>query len=64
MAILNKVMQYVQGKETTKCPKIVNVLQREEDNEMLQRNLKVLDRADPDIKIAFEEIEGNFGPDY
>lgn len=63
VAILNKVMQYVQDNETTKRLKIVNVLQHGEDNEMLKKDLEVLDRAYPEIKIDFEEIEGTFGPE-
>lgn len=63
VAILNKVMQYVQNNETTKRLKIVNVKHNDSSNDLLIKDLKVLDRAYPDIKIEFIEIEGDFGPD-
>ena len=63
VAILNKVMQYVQNNETTKRLKIVNVKHNDSSNDLLIQDLKVLDRAYPDIKIEFIEIEGDFGPD-
>jgi hypothetical protein len=63
VAILNKVMQYVQANESTKKLKIVNVIKDGEDNELLKKDLEVLDRAYPEIDIEFIEIEGVFGPD-
>jgi amino acid transporter len=63
VAILNKVMQYVQNNETTKKLKIVNVKKPEDSNEELKLDLKVLDRAYPDLHIEFIEIDGVFGPD-
>lgn len=63
VAILNKVMQYVQANEATKKLKIVNVIKDGEDNELLKKDLEVLDRAYPEIDIEFIEIEGVFGPD-
>ena len=63
VAILNKVLQYVENNETTKRLKIVNVLQHGEDNEMLKKDLEVLNRAYPGINIEFVEIEGTFGPE-
>lgn len=63
VAILNKVMQYVQNNETTKKLKIVNVKREGESNELLIKDLKVLDRAYPDINIEFIELEGVFGPE-
>jgi len=63
VAILNKVMQYVQNNETTKKLKIVNVRSVESLNALLIKDLEVLDRAYPDIHIEFIEIEGVFGPD-
>jgi hypothetical protein len=64
VAILNKVMQYVQNNESTKKLKIVNVKrQRGESNESLIIDLKVLDRAYPEIAIEFIELEGVFGPE-
>lgn len=63
VAILNKVMQYVEDNETTKKLKIVNVKRDGETNDMLIDDLKVLDRAYPDIDIEFIEIHGEFGPE-
>ncbi|MNK21292.1 hypothetical protein D3C87_395460 [compost metagenome] len=63
VAILNKVMQYVQNNETTRKLKIVNVKNREECNEALKKDIEVLDRAYPEIHIEFIEIEGFFGPE-
>ncbi len=63
VAILNKVMQYVQQNETTRNLKIVNVLHESGSNEALKKDLEVLDRAYPEIHIDFIEITGVFGPD-
>jgi hypothetical protein len=64
VAILNKVMQYVQDNESTKKLKIVNVkLEGGISDESLIKDLKVLDRAYPDIAIEFIELEGVFGPE-
>ncbi|WP_026707365.1 APC family permease [Flavobacterium frigidarium] len=63
VAIINKVMQYVQNNETTKKLKIVNINKDHYDNELLIKDLKVLDRAYPEIDIEFIELEGVFGPD-
>ena len=63
VAILNKVMQYVEDNETTKKLKIVNVMQGTYSNEKLKIDLEVLDRAYPEIHIEFIEIEGVFGPE-
>jgi amino acid transporter len=62
VAILNKVLQYVQDNETTKKLKIVNVKSEGESNELLKRDLEVLDRAYDEIEIEFIEINGVFGP--
>jgi hypothetical protein len=62
VAILNKVMQYVQGNETTMQLKIVNVKQPNDSNDLLKKDLEVLDRAYPEIHIEFIELEGEFGP--
>ena len=62
VAILNKVMQYVQNNETTKNLKIVNIKKEGESNDHLKHDMEVLDRAYPDIKIDFIEIVGVFGP--
>ncbi|PKB17217.1 APC family permease [Flavobacterium sp. 5] len=63
VAILNKVMQYVEDNETTKKLKIVNVIREHHSNQKLKIDLEVLDRAYPQIHIEFIEIEGEFGPD-
>ena len=63
VAILNKVMQYVQNNETTRKLKIVNIKKKEDCNEALKKDLEVLDRAYPEIHIEFIELDGNFGPE-
>ena len=63
VAILNKVMQYVQQNETTKNLKIVNILSDDQQNKELKKDLKVLDRAYPDINVEFIELSGVFGPE-
>lgn len=63
VAILNKVMQYVQENETTKRLKIVNVKKDGDTNELVKKDIEVLNRAYPDIDIQFIEIEGVFGPE-
>lgn len=61
---LNRVMLYIKKNEPTKRIKIVSVL----DEGMsvapnLQKDLDVLDRAYPEIKIQFVEEHGIFGPE-
>lgn len=63
VAILNKVMQYVQQNETTRNLKIVNVVNDKGNNQELKKDLEVLDRAYPEIHIEFIELAGIFGPD-
>ena len=63
VAALNLVMQYVEENESTNKLKIVNVKKPGEDNSALKNDLKVLDRAYPDIDIEFIELEGVFGPE-
>lgn len=63
IAILNKVLQYVENNETTKKLKIVHIINGKVNNEELKRDLEVLDRAYDDIDIEFLEIKGVFGPD-
>ena len=64
VAILNQVMIYVSQNEQTRKLKIVTVLS---DNKSispgLERDIEVLDRAYPDIKIDFIKMPGNFGPE-
>ncbi len=64
VAILNRVMMYVEDNEATKRLKIVHIVNENSgDNEALKKDLEVLDRAYPDINIEFVEIEGTFGPE-
>jgi hypothetical protein len=63
VAILNKVMQYVEDNETTRKLKIVNVMKEGENNDELKMDLRVLDRAYQDIDIDFIEIIGEFTPE-
>jgi hypothetical protein len=62
VAILNKVMQYVESNETTRKLKIVNVKKIQGGNDALKIDVEVLDRAYPEIDIEFIELEGEFGP--
>ncbi|RVT98417.1 APC family permease [Mucilaginibacter limnophilus] len=63
VAILNRVMIYVEENESTKRLKIVHIANPESNNEHLKKDIEVLDRAYPDIDIDFVEIDGEFGPE-
>ncbi|MEO8963020.1 MAG: APC family permease [Ginsengibacter sp.] len=64
IAILNKVIQYVQENEITQKLKIVTVLQKEQKlNKIFERDFQALDRAYPDIKIEYIQVPGVFGPE-
>jgi amino acid transporter len=64
IAILNKVIQYVQENEITQILKIVTILQKEQKlNKMFERDFQALDRAYPDIKVEYIQIPGVFGPE-
>ncbi|GAB2971779.1 hypothetical protein GCM10027049_01720 [Mucilaginibacter puniceus] len=63
VAILNRVMIYVEDNEATKKLKIVHIANEDSNNENLKKDIEVLDRAYPDIDIDFVEIEGRFGPE-
>ncbi|MEO6948440.1 MAG: APC family permease [Ginsengibacter sp.] len=64
IAVLNKVITYVQENEITQKLKIVTVIQREEQlSETFERDLQALDRAYPEIKIEYIQIPGVFGPE-
>ena len=64
VSILNKVMIYVSENEITKKLRIVTVLKEKQNiSEEFTRDLEVLDRAYPDIKIEFIQILGEFGPE-
>ncbi len=64
LSVLNRVMIYVEENEITKKLKIVTVLK---DGQRMPvdflSDLKVLDRAYPDIDIEFIEMTGVFGPE-
>ncbi len=64
LAILNQVLQYVENNEKTGRLKIVTVMKPGQlRNDPLRRDLEVLDRAYPEVKIEYLEIEGTFGPE-
>jgi len=64
VAVLNRVLQYVQNNEKTGILKIVTVLANDQMvNEALRNDLEVLDRAYPDLHIEYLEIVGQFGPE-
>ena len=63
ISVLNKVMIYVQENEITTKLKIVTVLKEgQEISPSFISDLKVLDRAYPDIDIEFIQLQGIFGP--
>lgn len=64
IAVLNRVMMYVEENEITKKLRIVTVQQ--EGNEppgSFRSDLEVLDRAYPEIHIEFMQVHGVFGPE-
>ncbi len=64
LSILNRVMMYVQANEITKKIKLVTVLKEgQKMHADYLRDVEVLDRAYPEIKIEFIELHGVFGPD-
>src|SRR5215217_3913828 len=62
VAILNRVMIYVEENEATKRLKIVHIANSGSNNDHLKIDIEVLDRAYPDIDIDFVEVKGQFGP--
>lgn len=63
LSVLNRVMMYVQANEITKKLKIVTVLKEgETTHPEYLADVKVLDRAYPEIEIEFIELHGEFGP--
>lgn len=63
VSILNKVMIYVSKNEQTRRLKIVTVLKKgNKVSSGLERDVEVLNRAYPDIKIEFIKLNGDFGP--
>lgn len=64
IAVLNKVIQYVQSNEITQKLKIVTILKEEHElNKDFERDLQALDRAYPDIRIEYLQVKGTFGPE-
>ncbi len=63
LSVLNRVMMYVQANEITKKLKIVTVLKEgQTTHPEYLADVKVLDRAYPEIEIEFIELHGEFGP--
>ena len=63
VATLNKVLQYISKNEETRKLKIVALVKENETVSLSHKNdIKVLDRAYPDIVIEFVEEPGKFGP--
>ena len=63
ISVLNKVMIYVSENEQTRKLKIVTILPKNVSvKPELERDIEVLDRAYPDIKIDFVKMHGEFGP--
>ncbi|HRP17647.1 MAG TPA: hypothetical protein PL128_06595, partial [Ginsengibacter sp.] len=64
IATLNKVIIYVLENEITQKLKIVTVLKEEQTlSETFIRDFEAIDRAYPDLKIEFVEVQGTFGPE-
>lgn len=64
VAILNQVMLYVSQNEQTRKLRIATILpENVAVAPSLERDIEVLDRAYPDIKIEFVKLNGVFGPD-
>lgn len=63
VAVLNRVMRYVEDNEATKRLKIVHIANAQSNNNHLKKDIEVLDRAYPEIHIDFVEIAGDFDPE-
>jgi hypothetical protein len=64
VAVLNKVMIYVSENEQTRKLKIVTILPENTTvSPILEKEIEVLDRAYPEIKIDFVKLHGEFGPE-
>ena len=64
VSILNKVMRYVSDNEHTYKLKIVTILKEGQTiSPEIRKDVEVLDRAYPEIKIEFISCNGEFGPD-
>lgn len=64
VAHLNRVMQYVIDNEHTNRLKVVTVVRSQDEvSEGLVQDIKVLDRAYPELEVQFVVVEGKFSPD-
>ncbi|MEZ4756639.1 MAG: APC family permease [Flavobacteriales bacterium] len=64
IAVLNRVMMYVEENEITKKLRIVTVQHEgKEPPPSFHSDLAVLDRAYPNIRIEFIQVRGTFGPE-
>lgn len=64
IAALNKAIQYVQENEITRKLKIVTVVnQSKQVPQVFLDDFDTLDRAYPEIKLQYIQIEGVFGPE-
>ena len=64
IAVLNRVMQYIEKNEHTRKLKLVTVLKDgEEISEDFLKDIEVLDREYPDIDIELVVLHGEFGPE-
>lgn len=64
IALLNKVIIYVEENEITKRLKIVTVIDKNKKiDETFMNDFRTLDRAYPDINLEYIEVEGKFGPE-
>jgi len=64
IATLNRVMMYVLENELTSRLRIVTVLKEDQEvSKEFMKDMEVLDRAYPDIKIVFLTEKGTFGPE-
>lgn len=64
ISVLNKVMRYVSENEHTRKLKIVTLLQEGQTiSPEIRKDVEVLDRAYPEIKIDFITLTGKFGPE-
>lgn len=64
IAVLNRVMQYIEKNEHTRNLKLVTILKEgEEVNEDFLRDIEVLDREYPDIDVELVILHGEFGPE-
>jgi amino acid transporter len=63
VATLNKVLLYIKRNEHTRKLRVVSVLEKgkELDKDLL-RDVDVLDREYPEIKVVMIKVEGTFGP--